>query len=87
MSDPETLSALDEVEVELEHPIEQEKAVESERPYFFQLDVLKAIAIIFVVMDHSLSWDAKSAIGSLGTFVNPVLLDSHGIQYGLFFQV
>ena len=65
MSDPETLSALDEVEVELEHPIEQEKAVESERPYFFQLDVLKAIAIIFVVMDHSLSWDAKSAIGSL----------------------
>jgi peptidoglycan/LPS O-acetylase OafA/YrhL len=38
---------------------------EQKRPYYFQLDVLKAIAIIFVVMDHSLYWDVKSSIGSL----------------------
>jgi len=25
----------------------------AKRPYYFQLDVLKAIAIAFVVMDHS----------------------------------
>ena len=37
----------------------------SERPYYFQLDVLKAIAIAFVVMDHSLTWEIKGAIGSV----------------------
>ncbi|MGY5857954.1 MAG: acyltransferase [Candidatus Thorarchaeota archaeon] len=58
MSDPESLSVLDEIDVELE------QEVEPERPYFFQLDVLKAIAIMFVVMDHSLTWELKGAIGS-----------------------
>ena len=59
MSNSESLSALDEIEIELEHEVKQE------RPYFFQLDVLKAIAIAFVVMDHSLYWDVKAAMGSL----------------------
>ncbi len=36
-----------------------------ERPYYFQLDVLKAIAIAFVVMDHSLTWEIKGAMGSI----------------------
>jgi len=58
MSDPEILSTLDEIEVELE------QEAEPKRPYFFQLDVLKAIAIVFVVMDHSLTWEIKGAIGS-----------------------
>ncbi len=35
------------------------------RPYYFQLDVLKAIAIAFVVMDHSLTWEIKGAMGSV----------------------
>ncbi len=34
-----------------------------ERKHYFQLDVLKAIAIAFVVLDHSLTWDIKHAIG------------------------
>ena len=38
---------------------------EEKRPYYFQLDVLKAIAIILVVMDHSLTWEVKASIGSL----------------------
>ncbi|MCK4567382.1 MAG: acyltransferase family protein, partial [Candidatus Thorarchaeota archaeon] len=38
---------------------------EPKRPYYFQLDVLKAIAIAFVVMDHSLTWEIKGAMGSL----------------------
>ena len=38
---------------------------EKKRPYYFQLDVLKAIAIILVVMDHSLTWEIKESIGSL----------------------
>ncbi len=59
MSNSETLTAMDEVEIGLESEAMRE------RPYFFQLDVLKAIAIAFVVMDHSLYWDVKSAMGSL----------------------
>ncbi|MGY5855468.1 MAG: acyltransferase [Candidatus Thorarchaeota archaeon] len=35
------------------------------RPYYFQLDVLKAIAIAFVVMDHSLTWEIKGAMGNI----------------------
>jgi hypothetical protein len=35
------------------------------KPYYFQLDVLKAIAIAFVVMDHSLTWEIKGAMGSI----------------------
>ncbi|RDE13199.1 MAG: hypothetical protein C4K48_08985 [Candidatus Thorarchaeota archaeon] len=38
---------------------------EKKRPYYFQLDVLKAIAIVLVVMDHSLTWEVKGSIGSL----------------------
>ncbi|MHA3962926.1 MAG: acyltransferase family protein [Candidatus Thorarchaeota archaeon SMTZ1-45] len=37
----------------------------TKRPYYFQLDVLKAIAIAFVVMDHSLTWEIKGAMGSV----------------------
>jgi len=40
-------------------------SVAEKRPYYFQLDVLKAIAIAFVVMDHSLTWKVKGSIGSL----------------------
>ncbi len=35
------------------------------RPYYFQLEVLKAIAIAFVVMDHSLTWEIKGAMGNV----------------------
>ena len=35
------------------------------KPYFFQLEVLKTIAIAFVVMDHSLTWEIKGAMGSV----------------------
>ena len=59
MLDPESLSNLDDIEVELE------QAVEPKRPYYFQLDALKAIAIAFVIMDHSLTWEIKGAMGSL----------------------
>ena len=59
MSDSQPQPILDEIEDELSDE-EEEK-----RPYYFQLDVLKAIAIIFVVMDHSLTWAVKGAIGSL----------------------
>ncbi|MGY5872185.1 MAG: acyltransferase family protein [Candidatus Thorarchaeota archaeon] len=58
MSDQESLSALEEIDVELGYDKEQKK------PYYFQLDVLKAIAIAFVVMDHSLTWEIKSAMGA-----------------------
>ena len=44
MSDSGLETTLDEIEVVLE------QEVKPERPYFFQLDVLKAIAIAFVVM-------------------------------------
>ena len=37
----------------------------AKRPYYFQLDVLKAIAIAFVVMDHSLTWEIKGSLGSI----------------------
>jgi len=36
-----------------------------EKPYYFQLEVLKAIAIAFVVMDHSLTWEIKGAMGNV----------------------
>jgi surface polysaccharide O-acyltransferase-like enzyme len=35
------------------------------RPYYFQLEVLKTIAIAFVIMDHSLTWEIKGAMGSV----------------------
>ncbi len=59
MLDPESLPNPDENEVELE------QVVEPKRPYYFQLDVLKAIAIAFVIMDHSLTWEIKGAMGSV----------------------
>ncbi|MHA2142991.1 MAG: acyltransferase family protein [Candidatus Thorarchaeota archaeon] len=43
-------------------PPEQEDQL-PERKHYFQLDVLKAVAIAFVVLDHSLTWDIKRAIG------------------------
>ncbi len=59
MLEPESLSNVEEIEVELE------QTDEPKRPYYFQLDVLKAIAIAFVAMDHSLTWEIKGAMGSL----------------------
>ena len=59
MLDPESVSNLEEIEDELE------QTVEPKRPYYFQLDALKAIAIAFVIMDHSLTWEIKGAMGSL----------------------
>lgn len=59
MSTPESLSNLEEIEIELE------QTVEPKRPYYFQLDALKAIAIAFVIMDHSLTWEIKGAMGSI----------------------
>ncbi len=59
MLGPESLSNLEESEIELE------QTVEPKRPYYFQLDVLKAIAIAFVIMDHSLTWEIKGAMGSV----------------------
>ncbi|MHA1614870.1 MAG: acyltransferase family protein [Candidatus Thorarchaeota archaeon] len=59
MSDPESLPNLERIEIELE------QTVEPKRPYYFQLDALKAIAIAFVIMDHSLTWEIKGAIGSI----------------------
>jgi hypothetical protein len=55
-----------EIEVRPE-PVDELIVEESpdKRPYFFQLDVLKAIAIAFVVMDHSLTWEIKGALGSI----------------------
>jgi hypothetical protein len=35
------------------------------RPYYFQLEVLKTIAIAFVVMDHSLTWEIKGAMANV----------------------
>ncbi|MBN2229184.1 MAG: acyltransferase family protein [Candidatus Thorarchaeota archaeon] len=48
---------------EIEEEREQEDG--GKRPYYFQLDVLKAVAIAFVVMDHSLTWEIKGYLGSL----------------------
>jgi len=59
MLDPESLPNPDEIEVE------PEQVVEPKRPYYFQLDVLKAIAIAFVIMDHSLTWEIKGVMGSV----------------------
>ncbi|MFW9869897.1 MAG: acyltransferase family protein [Candidatus Thorarchaeota archaeon] len=55
-------------EVEVPHePWEEisEEVVAEKRPYYFQLDVLKAVAIVFVVMDHSLTWEIKGSMGNL----------------------
>lgn len=59
-----------------------------ERKFYFQMDVLKAIAIAFVVLDHSLTWEIKSAIG--GPFWErtsiPFFLLVMGFNMGLSFR-
>ncbi len=50
------------VAVSLEETLEE--SIEK-RPYYFQLEVLKAIAIAFVVMDHSLTWEIKGAMANV----------------------
>lgn len=44
---------------------ETDEQPSEKRPYYFQLEVLKAIAIAFVVMDHSLTWEIKGAMGNV----------------------
>jgi peptidoglycan/LPS O-acetylase OafA/YrhL len=63
-------------------------AEKKKRPYYFQLDVLKAIAIIFVVMDHSLYWDIKSSIASIfwERLSIPFFLMVMGFNMGLSFK-
>jgi hypothetical protein len=59
-----------------------------ERMHYFQLDVLKAIAIAFVVLDHSLTWNIKHAIG--GPFWErtsiPFFLIVMGFNMGISFR-
>ena len=58
------------------------------RPYYFQLDVLKAIAIAFVVMDHSLTWEVKGALGNVfwERLSIPFFLLVMGFNLGLSFK-
>jgi len=53
---------IEEESASIDEPFEK---TSERRPYYFQLDVLKAIAIAFVVMDHSLTWEIKGAMGSI----------------------
>ncbi len=71
--------------IELEE-IEQEQV--KKRPYYFQLDVLKAIAIAFVVLDHSLTWEIKGAMGSVfwERLSIPFFLIVMGFNMGVSFQ-
>jgi hypothetical protein len=61
---------------------------ERKRPYYFQLDVLKAIAIAFVVMDHSLTWEIKGALGNVfwERLSIPFFLIVMGFNMGVSFQ-
>lgn len=61
---------------------------EKKKPYYFQLDVLKAIAISFVIMDHSLTWEIKGVIGSLfwERLAIPFFLIVMGFNMGLSFR-
>ena len=67
---------------------EFEAEPEKKRPYYFQLDVLKAIAIAFVVMDHSLTWAIKGAMGSIfwERLSIPFFLIVMGFNMGFSFQ-
>jgi hypothetical protein len=58
------------------------------RPYYFQLDVLKAIAIAFVVMDHSLTWEIKGSMGNIfwERLSIPFFLLVMGFNMGLSFK-
>jgi hypothetical protein len=76
---------LDGESLELE-PVEKDP--ERERPYFFQLDVLKTLAIAFVVMDHSLTWEIKGALGSIfwERLSIPFFMIVMGFNMGISFQ-
>ncbi|NHJ12683.1 MAG: acyltransferase [Candidatus Thorarchaeota archaeon] len=74
----------------LETPLEgpSEEAVQSERRNYFAIDALKAFAIALVILDHSLTWDLKHAIG--GPFWErtsiPFFLIIMGFNMGLSFR-
>ena len=78
-----------EVEVPQE-PVEDivEEEISEKRPYHFQLDVLKAVAILFVVMDHSLTWEIKGSMGSIfwERLSIPFFLIVMGFNMGLSFK-
>jgi hypothetical protein len=65
-----------------------EEDVSEERPYYFQLDVLKAIAIVFVIMDHSLTWEIKGSMANLfwERLSIPFFLIVMGFNMGLSFK-
>ncbi|MFW9787335.1 MAG: acyltransferase family protein [Candidatus Thorarchaeota archaeon] len=69
------------VEEFLEEPVKK-------RPYYYQLDVMKAIAIAFVVLDHSLTWEIKGAMGSVfwERLSIPFFLIVMGFNMGVSFQ-
>ena len=78
-------------EVEVPHePWEEisEEVVTEKRPYYFQLDVLKAIAIVFVVMDHSLTWEIKGSMENIfwERLSIPFFLIVMGFNMGLSFK-
>ncbi|MFX1415825.1 MAG: acyltransferase family protein, partial [Promethearchaeota archaeon] len=72
--------AIDEAPIEIP---EQKKRVK-----YWQVDALKAFAIALVVMDHSLTWELKSAIG--GVFWErtaiPIFMVVMGFNMGLSFK-
>ncbi len=82
MSSSQSQEAVVEIKEDLTHLDERK------RPYYFQLDVLKAIAIVFVVMDHSLTWTIKGSIGSLfwERLSMPFFLIVMGFNMGISFK-
>ncbi|TFG33322.1 acyltransferase [Candidatus Thorarchaeota archaeon] len=83
MSDAEGISKFKGIEDDSEQTEEEQT-----RPYYFQLDILKALAIAFVVMDHSLTWELKGSIGSLfwERLSIPFFLIVMGFNMGLSFK-
>ncbi len=65
-----------------------EEEIKEKRPYYFQLDVLKAIAIAFVVMDHSLTWEIKGSMENIfwERLSIPFFLIVMGFNMGLSFK-
>ncbi len=76
---------LDEQDVTIEETHEKPS---EKRPYYFQLEVLKAIAIAFVVLDHSLTWEIKGAMGNVfwERLSIPFFLIVMGFNIGVSFQ-
>ncbi|NHI83836.1 MAG: acyltransferase [Candidatus Thorarchaeota archaeon] len=70
----------------LEHSPEED--ISSERRNYFAIDALKAFAIALVVLDHSLTWDLKHAIGGpLWERISiPFFLIVMGFNMGLSFR-